>query len=299
MHVINLGVDLSLTGTCTLKTRPGPGTNEREKQAMLSIGEFSTLSKVTPKTLRYYDEIGLVKPAQVNPHTGYRYYEVSQLRGVLLIGRLKAYGFTLEEIGRVLETPENSETLPSLIRQKQDELRQKVQAYRYVLQQLEDDLANLERGKSIMSYLDTIAVTLTEPKPQTILSIRDTMDVSKYSDYMTRLYKSVEQKGLTPVGPPMTIFQGAEFTTEGYDMEIGVPVAAAGEGTRLFAPGLCATATLNGPYTELPAMYTKIKEWMEAEGYTPAEAPYEIYLTNPADVAPEDNVTEIYFPVKK
>ena len=45
---------------------------------MFKIGEFSRFSQVTVKTLRYYDEIGLLKPARVDPFTGYRYYSASQ-----------------------------------------------------------------------------------------------------------------------------------------------------------------------------------------------------------------------------
>lgn len=63
---------------------------------MLSIGAFSKISNVTTKTLRYYDEIGLIKPVYVNDENGYRYYSTSQLETVLLIGKLKWYGFSLD-----------------------------------------------------------------------------------------------------------------------------------------------------------------------------------------------------------
>ncbi len=43
---------------------------------MLSIGEFSKISHLTMKTLRYYDEIGLLKPAFIDPKNGYRYYDI-------------------------------------------------------------------------------------------------------------------------------------------------------------------------------------------------------------------------------
>lgn len=65
---------------------------------MLPIGEFSKICNVTTKTLRYYDEIGLLKPAIVNEHNGYRYYDVAQLKTILFINKLKMYCFSL---GRV------------------------------------------------------------------------------------------------------------------------------------------------------------------------------------------------------
>ena len=55
---------------------------------MLSIGEFSKICKVSTKTLRYYDEIGLIKPSKINQENGYRYYSIEQLETMLLIKRL-------------------------------------------------------------------------------------------------------------------------------------------------------------------------------------------------------------------
>ena len=56
---------------------------------MLSIGEFSRICEVTPKTLRYYEEIGLLYPEEISLENGYRYYSIKQLEKMLLINRLK------------------------------------------------------------------------------------------------------------------------------------------------------------------------------------------------------------------
>ena len=73
---------------------------------MLSIGEFSKICKVSTKTLRYYAEIGLIMPNEINPETGYRYYAIEQLETMLLIIRLKSYNFSLEEIKQIIESGE-------------------------------------------------------------------------------------------------------------------------------------------------------------------------------------------------
>lgn len=65
---------------------------------LLRIGEFSKLSNVPIRTLRYYDEIDLFKPAEIDLFTDYRYYKEEQLEDLELINRLKSVGFTLEEI---------------------------------------------------------------------------------------------------------------------------------------------------------------------------------------------------------
>lgn len=62
------------------------------------IGEFSKLVNIPVKTLRYYDEIGLFKPKEVDIFSNYRYYLDSQIADIKLIMELKSCGFTLEDI---------------------------------------------------------------------------------------------------------------------------------------------------------------------------------------------------------
>ena len=69
---------------------------------MLSIGEFSKICKVSTKTLRYYDEIGLINPSKINQENGYRYYSIEQLETMLFVNRLKQYNFSLEEKEKII-----------------------------------------------------------------------------------------------------------------------------------------------------------------------------------------------------
>ena len=66
------------------------------------IGEFSKLSQVTVKTLRHYEEIGLLTPLEVDEWTGYRYYDIKQLKQMTRIAYLKRLGFSLDEIATQL-----------------------------------------------------------------------------------------------------------------------------------------------------------------------------------------------------
>ena len=87
---------------------------------MLSIGEFSKICQVSAKTLRYYDEIGLLRPEEINPENGYRYYRVEQLERMLFINRLKSYHFSLEEIKRILGSDEaEAEMLCQILSKKE------------------------------------------------------------------------------------------------------------------------------------------------------------------------------------
>jgi DNA-binding transcriptional MerR regulator len=70
---------------------------------VLKIGEFSALTQVSIKTLRYYDEVGLLNPVRIDPETGYRYYSASQLPRLHRILALKDLGFPLNRVAEALD----------------------------------------------------------------------------------------------------------------------------------------------------------------------------------------------------
>lgn len=264
---------------------------------MLTIGEFSRISKITTKTLRYYDEIELLKPTHVNDTNGYLYYDIGQLKDILLIGRLKLYGFSLEEIADILQAPKDTDTLFVLMSQKQREMEEKLSSYQFILAQMEADIHNLERGISIMSYLDTITVQLAELPAKNILSVRQKINMDDYGKLIGKVYEAIVREHYTPVGAPMSIYHDEEYTPTNYDVEVGVPVKEGG--TRIFEGGLHAMAALKGPYSGLSSVYAKIKEWMDENEYALCGAPFEVYQSDPAQTMPESLVTEVYFPVCK
>ena len=68
---------------------------------LYKIGMFAAMNHVTVKTLRFYEEQGLLMPVYTNQETGYRYYALSQMAVIHQITALKTAGFTLEEIARI------------------------------------------------------------------------------------------------------------------------------------------------------------------------------------------------------
>lgn len=71
---------------------------------MLKIGEFSKLSRVSIRMLRHYDDIGLLKPAEIDDFTGDRYYREEQLFDIGRITSLKDMGFALADIIKILDS---------------------------------------------------------------------------------------------------------------------------------------------------------------------------------------------------
>ena len=265
---------------------------------MLTIGEFSRISRVSAKTLRYYDQIGLLKPGFVSRDSGYRYYEVSQLRDMLLISRLKRYEFSLPEIAAVLASGDN-EHLARLIRTKKEELLRQIQDQQHILLQMEQDIQKIERCENIMqsNYL----VKTIQMEPKFIYSLRRKMSVRDFGEMFGTLCAGLEKSGLNPAGPFLSIYHDEEFNHECTDIEVGVEVAVdKGEHIRSLSPGFCCFATHIGPYDDFTPCYTALMEWIEREGYTVSGPPFELYIKGCEDnIQPSEYVTEIYFPIKK
>ena len=78
---------------------------------MFRIGEFSQMAQVTIRTLRHYDELGLLKPVHIDRFTDYRYYTIEQLLQLNRILVLKDLGFSLEQIARSLKDDVSKENV--------------------------------------------------------------------------------------------------------------------------------------------------------------------------------------------
>lgn len=272
---------------------------------MLSIGEFSNICKVSTKTLRYYAEIGLLLPTEINPENGYRYYAIEQLETMLFITRLKSYNFSLEEIKSIIQSEEvqDEQLCLELIRKKK-EMEEKMQEYRAMITQLNDDILNLKQGRSIMSYMDQIQIQLVEAPTMYLLSVRKMVQENEFPDEYRKsfgqLFRRIQGDKLTIIAPPMVLFHSAEYSPLGLDTEFAIPVKEYATGTRDFKPGLCLKTVVHGSYSNLTSVYAKQREWAEQEGYECNNALYEVYVNDPSQVEDErELITEVYYPVKK
>ena len=272
---------------------------------MLSIGEFSKICQVSTKTLRYYAEIGLILPNEINYENGYRYYSIEQLETMLFIKRLKVYNFSLEEIKIILQSEEfKDEKLYLSLIEKRKEIDKQVNELNIILEELNNDILNLKQGKSIMSYMENFDVKLVEIPNMNILYIRKMVQQYEfpleYANCFGELLKHIEDNKLTMTSPPMVLFHSDEYSPFGLDTEFAIPIKECVKGTRDFNPGLCLKTVLKGSYSDLSSVYAKQLEYAEKEGYIGKDALFEVYVNDPTQVESENNlITEIYYPVKK
>ena len=94
---------------------------------MLKIGEFSKLTKTTVKGLRYYDRIGLLKPAVVDCYTSYRYYTQEQIETAQKILSLKATGLSCKKIQSILEDSVNADVVLALHKQELENIKRELE----------------------------------------------------------------------------------------------------------------------------------------------------------------------------
>ncbi|MDM5247906.1 MerR family transcriptional regulator [Lysinibacillus sp. G4S2] len=248
---------------------------------MLTIGEFSKISHLTLKTLRYYDEIGLLKPAFIDAKNNYRYYNISQLETALLIARLKSYLFSLEEIKVILANWEDTELFNSKMKAKQQNLTQQITFYSSLLKKLKLDIQLLDEEKNIMGYLDQIEIKLVDHLTYNILSQRKQMNTADFLMHFNELFCKIMFEKLSAIAKPLAIFHSSEYEPENYDIEMAIPLAMATNETKVFNPGLCAMAVLIGSYDDLPSIHTKLHVWIEENNYKLNGAPFEVYQTDP------------------
>ena len=271
---------------------------------MFKIGDFSKLSFVTVKTLRYYDEIGLLKPVKVDRFTGYRYYSADQLPRLNYIAALKNLGLSLEEINTLINNDLTPHQMKDIFILKQAELKQRVNEEQRRLEQVEKLLRQIEKEGAMPDY----QVVIKKVEPQILASIRAVLPT--YSD-IGQLYGEIfgylGSQGITkPAGPTIFIGHDPEYKESDVDVEAGVPISnaipGAGRVSVYELPGMeqAACTIYKGPYENIGEAYSAIMSWTEDNGYQITGPDRELYLTSPADTDdPAQYVTEIQFPVKK
>ena len=265
---------------------------------MYQIGEFSKICQVSVKTLRYYDRIGLLKASETDRFTGYRYYDRSQLERMLLIQKLKRYGFSLEEIQPLLSC--GHDALRRALRRQKKKLECQLWELQTVLDELTFQLDQLERTGDIMDTSKGYEIKLINTEPMAVFSCRQRMGVEEYGKYYSGLYERIAKEGLTPDGVTGAMYWDEEFDRESSDTELFVGVRETDRAEKVLEPRLCATTVQKGPYSTLNEAYAALVSWIEENGYAWNEAPYEIYRKGAwHNFNPKDWETEIYFPVYK
>ena len=261
---------------------------------MLTIGEFSRLSRVTPRMLRHYDAVGLLRPEAIGEN-GYRYYRQEQLSDLVRIQWLKGYGFSLHEIKSLLAL-EDSRLLEHL-RQRRLAIYQELDAKQALLHRLETDILRME-GMPIMEKMYHVVVM--EDPEQKVFSIRKTIGVDQYHALFEQLRQEAAARGLTQAGPIQMLYHDPDFNHESSDVEAQMVVAQDGPDVTVKPRFTCAAVQHRGSYENLHLAYEALCAWLaEHTEYRPCAPAMDRYLNDPHQTPPEALETGVLFPVER
>jgi len=270
---------------------------------MIRIGDFSKLSRVSVKTLRYYDEMGLIKPVSVDRFTGYRLYEYSQLSVLNRILALKELGFSLEEIGHLLDDGLSVEQMRGMLKLRETESRQRVREEAERLQRIEAWLSQIEQENEMSKY-DVVIKNVEAIK---VASIRDVVPTPpEQGGLWGELEGYLAMHRVRSNGACFTLYHDDEYKERDWDIEVCEPITdEVKESARVKVRSLPAASVActihNGPFVTINEAYAAIGKWIDASGYRITGPSREIYLRpakNGSQTDP-DTVTEIQFPVEK
>jgi DNA-binding transcriptional MerR regulator len=275
---------------------------------MFKIGDFSKLSCVSVKALRYYDELGLLKPAHVDLFTSYRYYAIDQLPRLNRILALKDLGFSLEQTIRLLGDELSPAQMREILRMKQAELQQRVQDEQARLARVAARLRLIEQEDRMSDY----DVVLKRVEAQTAASARKVAPTfDELHQFRREVHAALEQRGIMPTGPSLNIYHNMGFLDRDMEIEVAAPVAAElsidillPSGERIASRMLLAVenmACLTQPVTDdtIVQAYNAMGTWIQANGYRIAGPSREI--CRPLDQSDEADafLIEIQFPVER
>ena len=263
---------------------------------MLTIGEFSKLSHVSSRMLRYYDGMGLICPVHTGQENKYRYYDVSQLKTLQKIESLKRYGFTLSEIKELL--PLSQDILAQKIHHRMLEAYRELNEMRKTLRHMEDDLMKMEESKLIQEKYHVIAM---EAPQQRVFGIRRRVNISELHELFQELKQEIKRQGIQRAGAIQLLFHDEEFSHENMDVEAQVQVTGEHPEIKQIPAQRYAATTHIGPYENLHYAYNAICAWIaEHPDYKVCGPSIERYLKDEDSVqSPEELETGILFPITK
>ena len=271
---------------------------------MIKIGDFARLGQVSVATLRHYDEVGLLKPATVERFTSYRYYSVAQLPRLNRILALKDLGFSLDQIGQVIDGGLTLDQLRGMLKLRHAEAERQLAEEQARLARIAARLRQIELEDS----MPITEVVLKAIPAQLIAARRVTIPTNdQVPEYLNpafgEVFEYAGKQGAKPTGPAFAVWHQAPEVLENEVAEAAVAIdkaiPASDRVTVYELPGAqVASFVHHGPFEDFQQGHTVLFKWVEANGYRVVGPYREIYIQhNPDDFS--ESATEIQYPVEK
>ncbi|AYF77198.1 MerR family transcriptional regulator [Nocardia yunnanensis] len=264
--------------------------------ATVPIGEFSRLTYLTIKTLRYYHEIELLEPVSIDPGSGYRFYSTAQVDQAHLIKRLRELNMPLPEIKAVMAAPDQAA--------RDAAIRAHLERMEAELVRTRDVVASL---KSLLLPSARISVEYRSVASHPAVAMRKVVareDCGEWCEYsFGSLYERLAAVDLAPAGPGGATYAPSFFEEDRGEVVTFVPIEARHR-DRFDAASVLdlparrfAIAVHAGPFTDFDRTYGALGSHVAEHDSALTEPIRENYLVGPGDADPTDYRTEVCWPI--
>lgn len=268
---------------------------------MLKISDFSKLSQISIRMLRFYDEKDILKPTIIKEN-GYRFYDSKQLLLAIHINYLKYLGFSIEEMKQILEAYTNREDLVNYLTSHLDSLRSQHLLLGEKIQALTKTIEKMTQEEVMMNY----KVEIKEMPEMYMMCKRDIIpSYDKEDQIWMELYKELEMNVMpSKNGLSMAVFYDEGYKDENVDIEIRVAVEGQYEDTnnikfRKIPAIKVASVIFTGGYEHITEICYHIGQWINEHKYEICGENFSIYHVGYGKTNnPNEFVTEICYPIK-
>ena len=274
---------------------------------MFTIGDFAAFGQVSARMLRHYDALGLLRPAVVDEVTGYRFYSAEQFGRLNRIVALKDLGFTLQQVGEIVDAKLSAEELRGMLRLRQAQLEDELARSTARLTSVEARLRLIER-EGHMPTDDVVLKRIAPTQVAELSAISPSYDGEDIGPVLQPLFGQLFERlgaaGLNPCGSPVAYYEQADGET--VRVHAAVPVDAGADGRTaadvdvLELPELAQAATIvhKGDMMEAERSMQTLAQWIEDNGYRSQGYAREVTLQFDPD-NPANWVHEFQIPVTK
>lgn len=258
---------------------------------LYSIGELSEISHLPVKTLRYYDQIDLLKPAYIDPDTKYRYYSNDELFKISIIKELKLFEFSLKQIKEFLKRKDITR-IKELYCDKKKEIISQIDHLDKIKSRIENRFECFESsfesssGENEAKSKYFIQLKRIDPRPVVFYRIRSEFNLSEFSLRCIKLHNIIEENDLYISGPFMAVFHDdySSFNPLDADIETCGPIYNDKKLEKPFIRtldgGLYATVVAKGEYEDSKKAHLYLENWIKEKGYKITGPTIKIYILN-------------------
>jgi DNA-binding transcriptional MerR regulator len=272
---------------------------------MFSIGEFARHGRVSVRMLRHYDAIGLLRPATVDPASGYRFYQAGQLADLNRLIALKDLGFSLQQVQAIMAEQVSAAELRGMLRLRRAEIHAQIEAETTRLARVEARLLTIEDEARVP--VDGIIIKRLAPvRVGELAGTAVSFEPEAITPVIQPLYGSLwpllAEAGVCAAGPAIAYYEDAPAGDGAVVVHAAVPVVAEPGGDHGFSVvdltevDQAAAIIHHGSMDDVLSTGQALARWIDAGGYRAAGYVREVTLQWSED--PDQWVTELQQPIE-